>query len=447
MERELKSKSRDRGKTLVWAFAGLYLLMLALNGMSPMSGDDFCHYFGLDGQHIRTLPQIAQNLRDLWYNTNGRVLAHFFVYLMQIPPRFVFRVLNALVLPGLLWLMLRYLPERERGKTGWPVLGFLLIWCWMPGFGEVFLWLTGACNYGWCLPLLFAALLPFYRAAAGKAEKPGTGKTLLWCLLCLLAGAFNETCGIALLSAAFLLGLIAWAGDRRFPVGAALAWLFGLAGFGLLLLAPSTLATRTGELSLRALALGLRNVLQRLEEGMLPLFLLYALLFAWSLEKKTERRVILSSAALLLGGLISALALSAAAYQVPRCFAATGCLSTLACLALAANLPEQERKGRMPAVLALVSVLFVFAFFRGSGDIFSLFLQGREREAAIRAARESGQQEVTLKRYVTATGYAEISYEELEASPESWYNDLLAKYYGLERVYGLLPETGTGGEG
>ena len=447
MEQKRKDESRDRGKALVWAFAGLYLLMLVLNGMTPMSGDDFCHYFGLDGQHIHTLGQIVRNLQNLWQNTNGRVLAHFFVYLMQIPPRWLFRLLNALVLPGLLWLMLRYLPKEEQRGTGWFLLGGMLIWCWMPGFGEAFLWLTGSCNYGWSLPLLFAALLPFYRAAAGKAEKTGAGKTALWCLLCLLTGAFNETCGIALLAAAFLLGLIAWFGERRFPTAAALAWLFGLAGFGLLLLAPSTLSTRTGELSLRALALGFKSVLLRLEEGMLPLFLLYALLFAWALEKKVQPRVLLASAALLLGGLSSALALSAAVYQVSRCFAVTGCMSTLACLVLGANLPEKERKGRMPVVLALVSVLFLFSFLRGSGDIFSLFLQGRERETAVRAARESGQQEVTLKRFVTTTGYAEVSYEELEEEPEFWYNDLLAKYYGLERVYGLLPETGTGGEG
>ena len=443
----MKNKSRDQAKALVWAFAAIYVLMLALNGMTPMSGDDFCHYFGLDGEHIRTLPQIGENLRNLWLNTNGRVLAHFFVYLMQIPPRFVFRVLNALMLPGLLWLMLRYLPGKEKGKLGCLLLGFMLIWNWMPGFGEVFLWLTGSCNYGWGLPLLFAALLPFYRAALGNAEKMGRGRAALWCLLCLLTGAFNENCGIALLAAAFLLNMIAWFGERRFPAAAALAWLFGLLGFALLLLAPSTLATRTGELSLRALALGLKQVLRRLEEEMLPLFLLYALLFAWALEKKTERRVILSSAALMLGGLISALALSAAVYQVSRCFAVTGCLSTLACLVLGTSLPEKERKGRMTAVLALVSVLFVFSFLRGSGDVFSLFLQGREREAAIRAARESGQQEVTLKRFVTTTGYAEVSYEELEEAPDFWYNDLLAKYYGIERVYGLLPEAGTEGEG
>ena len=98
-------------------------------------------------------------------------------------------------------------------------------------------------------------------------------------------------------------------------------------------------------------------------------------------------------------------------------------------------------------LLAALSLVFALFFFRGTRDIFSLFLQGREREAAVRAARERGQQELTLRPFVTKTDYSEISYEELEASPEAWYNELLAKYYGLERVRGRLSdgETGEGG--
>jgi hypothetical protein len=444
---KLQNKSPGQGKALAWALVALYLLMLALNVLTPMSGDDFAHYYGVDGEHIRSLAQIGENLRQLRQNVNGRVLAHFFVYLMQIPPRGLFRILNAAVLPGLLWLLLRFLRPAERGRARWLLLGGMLLWCWMPGFGEVFLWLTGSCNYGWSLPLLFAALLPFYRAAVGAGETQGPGKTGLWCLLCLLAGAYNENCAIALLAAAGLLGLTAWIGDRRFPGRAALAWLCGLGGFALLLFAPATLATRTGGLSPRELALGFKNVLGVLETGMLPLFLLYALLFAWSLEKKTDRRVLAASGALLLGGLVSALALSAGAYLALRCFAPTGCLAALACLVLAAALPERERKGRVAAVLALVSVLFAFAFLRGTGDVFSLFLQGREREAAVRAARESGQQELTLKPYVTATGWAEISYEELEEEPGFWYNELLARHYGLEQVRGELPDREAGVDG
>ena len=444
MKGKLQNKSPGQGKALAWALVALYLLMLALNVLTPMSGDDFAHYYGADGEHIRSLSQIGENLGYLRQNVNGRVLAHFFVYLMQIPPRGLFRILNAAALPLLLWLLLRFLGPAERGRARWLLLGGMLIWCWMPGFGEVFLWLTGSCNYGWSLPLLFGALLPFYRAAVGAAETPRAGKTALWCLLCFLAGAFNENCAIALLAAGCLLALTAWIGDKRFPRKAALALLCGLGGFALLLFAPATLATRTGELSLRGLALGFKNVLGVLETGMLPLFLLYALLFAWSLEKKTDRRTLPASGALLLGGLISALALSAGAYQARRCFSPTGCLAVLACLVLAAGLPEKEKKYRIAAVLALVSVLFAFAFLRGTGDIVSLSLQGREREAAVRAARESGQQELTLRPYVTGTGWAEISYEELREEPDFWYNELLARYYGLERVRGELPDTEAG---
>ncbi len=446
MKGQLKTENPDQGKALVWVFAALYLLMLILNGMTPMSGDDFAHYYGLDGEHIRSLSQIGEQLMHLWQNVNGRLLAHFFVYLMQIPLRWVFRLVNALTAPALLWLMLRFAPASERRRPRWLLLGAMLLWSSMPGFGEVFLWLTGSCNYGWSLPLLLAALLPFFRAASGTREEPGLGGTLLWWLLCFVTGAYNETCAIALLTAAALLSLIVWIAERRFPVLAALALIWGLGGFALLLLAPATLGTRTGELSLPAVNLGLKNVLALLTKLILPM-LLYVPLFAWAREEKAEPRFLAASTALLLGGLVSALILAVGAYQARRCFSAMGCLSTLSCLILAASLPEERNRKRLSVLLAALSLVFALFFFRGTRDIFSLFLQGREREAAVRAARERGQQELTLRPFVTETDYSEISYEELEASPEAWYNELLAKYYGLERVRGRLSdgETGEGG--
>ena len=438
---------RGRGNAPAWALLALYLFMLALNVITPMAGDEYVHYSVMAGEHIRSLSQIAENLKDLWQNTNGRVLAHFFVYLMQIPPRVVFSLLNAAVLPLLLWLLLRFLPEGERKRLLWLGLGGMLLWCWMPGFGEVFLWLTGSCNYGWSLPLLFAALLPFYRAAAGAEPGGKLWQTALWCLCCLACAAYNESNGVCLLAAAFLLGLSVWIREKRLPWRLTAAFACGCLGFLLLLSAPATLATRVGGLSLLSLVQGMKASLGWLETCMLPLYLFYALLMAGAIGRGVDRRLLLASAALLLGGLASVLALSAAAYLVGRSFAACACLTSVACLVLAAGLPAEDRRGRVVPVAALLGVLFAFSFLRGTGDVLSLYLQSRERTAAVCEARESGRREVTLKRFVTTTGYAEISYEELEESPECWYNDLLAKYYGLERVYGLLPETGTGGEG
>ena len=442
MKGKLQNKSPGQGKALAWALVALYLLMLVLNVLTPMSGDDFAHYYGVDGEHIRSLSQIGENLGYLRQNVNGRVLAHFFVYLMQIPPRGLFRILNAAALPLLLWLLLRFLGPAERGRARWLLLGGMLIWCWMPGFGEVFLWLTGSCNYGWGLPLLFAALLPFYRAAVGTEPGRKLWQTALWCLCCLVCAAYNESNGVCLLAASFLLGLSAWLREKRLPWRLTAAFTCGCLGFLLLLSSPATVTTRVGGLSLLSLVQGMKTALGWLESCLMPLYLFYALLLAWAIGRGADRRLLLASAALLLGGLASILALSAAAYLVGRSFAACSCLTIAACLVLAAGLPADDRRGRVAPAAALLCVLFAFSFLRGTGDVLSLYLQSRDRTAAICEARDNDRRELRLRPYVTSTGYAEISYEELEESPEFWYNELLAKYYGFDKVYGEPLEAG-----
>ncbi len=433
---------RGRGNAPAWVLLAVYLVMLVLNLMTPMAGDDYAHYYGMDGEHIRSLSQIVENLEDLRQNTNGRVLAHFFVYLMQIPPRGLFRMLNAAVLPGLLWLLLRYLPGEKRSRLRWFLLGAMLLWLFLPSFGEIFLWLTGSCNYGWGLPLLFAALLPFYRAAAGAEPGGKNWQTALWCLCCLACAAYNESNGVSLLAAAFLLGLSVWIREKRLPWRLTAAFACGCLGFLLLISSPATLATRVGGLSLLSLVQGMKASLGWLETCLMPLYLFYALLMAWAIGRGVDRRLLLASAALLLGGLASVLALSAAAYLVGRSFAACSCLTIAACLVLAVGLPAEDRRGRVAPAAALLCVLFAFSFLRGTGDVLSLYLQSRERTAAVCEARENGRRELRLRPYVTSTGYAEISYEELEESPEFWYNELLAKYYGFDKIYGESLEAG-----
>ena len=59
--------------------------------------------------------------------------------------------------------------------------------------------------------------------------------------------------------------------------------------------------------------------------------------------------------------------------------------------------------------------------------------------AVIAEAKESGETAVTLREYVTNTRYGALADEGLAESPDDWYNNLLALYYGLDRVYGLQP--------
>lgn len=435
MEQATDKKTAPR-QAWLWVLAAVYAVMLLFNCLSPMAGDDYAHYYGLNGSHIDTLAEIAENLANLRVNINGRVLAHACVYLMQIPPRAVFALLNAAVLPLLLWLMLRLLPADSHRKGLWVFMGAMLIWLFQPGFGEVFLWLTGSCNYGWALPLLLLSLTPFVRAALGRGE---SGRSLWLLPAAFCCGAYNENGAIALLAAMALLLLLVWLREKRFPWRLLWLLLAGAAGFALLLFAPATLSTRTGELTVYALAKGLKHVVERLREYFLLLYILYALLFVQVWLHKKEKWLPLTSLALVAAGLISALALSAAAYLTARCFDATGLLTALSCLLLMSELHGPPQRRRTASLAALLTVLFLFSFALGAGDILSLFAQNRARENTIRAAKEAGETRLTLPALVTTTHYGEVSWEGLEGDPAYWYNQLFALYHELEEVRGIPP--------
>ena len=432
-----KTQTKPTGRYVLLA---CFIGMLVFNFMTPMSADDFAHYYSIDGAgHIDSPALILSNLSYLRQNVNGRVFSHFLVYLMQIPPRAVFRVVNAAVLPLLLWLMSRFLKDRARAGALWFTAGAFLLWIFAPAFGETFLWLTGSCNYGWGLLLFLLLLRPFYaRAVCGDDGIRGIGMIPL-CLLAFLGGAYSESGGIALLCAefGFLVMTLLW--EKRCPGKELLLFLLGCAGFLFLLQAPATMATRTGDLSLHGLAVGMKSVVGWLRQNILWLYLLYALLFALLLVRGGDRRVLSGSLILVASGLVSGLALAAASNIPARSFFALGCFTVLACLILLAELNDGEDRTLKAALAAALTVVFLFDFASGAGDILSLFLQGRSRASQIRAAHENGETVITLREYAVSTKYGEVADEGLQEDPDYWYNNLLAVYYGFDRVVGEVP--------
>ncbi len=418
----------------------VFLVMLVFNFMTPMACDDFAHYYDIAGAgHIDTPKEIVSNLSYLRQHVNGRIFSHFFVYLMQIPPRAVFRVLNAAVLPLLLVLMARFLTPERRPGAFWFAAGAALLWIFSPAFGEIFLWLTGSCNYGWGLLLFLLLLQPFYRRCVSQAGTSAVWKTLLLLALSFVGGAYSESGAIALLSAEFCFLVLIAAKEKRCPIRELLFFLAACAGFLFLLRAPATLATRTGDLSLHGLAVGMKEVVARLKRDFLWLYLLYAAEFALLWMRGNRRRELLASLVLVASGLLSGLALAAASNIPSRSFFALGTFTVLACLLLLAELDGKDEEKIKALLAAALTVVFLFQFAIGAGDILSVFLQGRARSAQIRTALANGETEITLREYVINTKYGEIADEGMREEPDYWYNNLLAVYYGFDRVYGELP--------
>ena len=154
-----------------------------------------------------------------------------------------------------------------------------------------------------------------------------------------------------------------------------------------------------------------------------------------------ERKKLVLAGILFLAGLGSLASFIFARYFVPRHFCFTVYFTVLACLILLSELLEKGRPVFPALAAAALSVLFVFNLAQGGLDIAVTYKHFREREAAIQEALDAGEREIRLPVYESATAYsAPHQLLDLSTQAHDWPNCSLEDYYGIESIYGVLPE-------
>ena len=471
-------------------FALLFALLLAANFLTPMTADDYLFTFSHDfWDRLTGVDEIIPSMIALRRDTNGRVLAHFFVQLFLLWPRPVFNVLNAGM--GTLLFSILYMYAR-RGEAGRDLLAlsllFSLLFVLLPAFGQVFLWLTGACNYSWTIVLTFGFLYPFFARYTGRECRMHPAARVLYLPLGFAAGAWSENGSLAMLCAAFGFLALSFLRERRLPRFLSLSFLVSCLGFLFLMSAPSEWSGRRGEVSestltkamlrltslfspallalLAVLALlGLaafvwllvrrRRLGCRLGTGlcllilagalalfarrdgsaaalvsdagfcMLAAFCLWAYLLLRGLEKGLEGRVLLTALLLGLAGLASVLIFLVAVYFPARSACPFLCYTSLADALLLTALWDAGERAPLRRAAALFTLLAVLLLPLAAGDVVSVHRQSKARDAYLRSLRGSGEV-VTVEPVVTRSKYPATW-----PGDESYFDGDIAWYYDL----------------
>lgn len=232
-------------------FALVFALLLAGNCLSPLTADDFLFCFSRSHwSRITGVTEIFPSLAALRQNTNGRVFAHFFAQLFLLEGKAVFNVVNALMGVLLLYILYRCLRRGERTRDLLLLLFVsAAIFVLLPAFGQVFLWLTGSCNYSWTIVVTLGFLYPFFARYWGREAPRSLPLRLLYLPLAFVAGAWSENGSLAMLCAAFCFLILSGLRERRLSRFLTASFLIACAGFLFLMLSPSELGGRRGEVS------------------------------------------------------------------------------------------------------------------------------------------------------------------------------------------------------
>lgn len=315
-------------------FALLFALLLVFNFLSPLTADDFLFCFSRSHwSRITGVAEIFPSLAALRQNTNGRVFAHFFVQLFLLWPKRIFNVVNAGMGTLLFCLLYRYVRSGET-KRDTLLLLFLtgLLFVLLPAFGQVFLWLTGSCNYSWTIVVTLGFLYPFFAHFMGRESKSALPLRVLYLPFAFIAGAWSENGALAMLCAAFCFLALTYLREKRLQRFLTLSFLVACAGFLFLMLSPSELSGRRGEVAESTLTKAVSRVLALLAgrfspavlaaAGILALLVFAVLIWLLLRHRKLGCRICSALTALFL--------LAGLAFFAYRCGSAAAFVSSLA---------------------------------------------------------------------------------------------------------------------
>ena len=248
---------------LAIAFTAIFVFLFVFNYLTPLSfGDDYVYSFVWTGKSMyEPLPDNIKRLTnwgDLFYSQwshyltwSGRFIAHFLTQFFLWKGKTLFNIANTFVSVFLIceiyWCICKGKVNLQfENRTIFWI--FFLLWACTPGFGVVFFWLTGACNYLWANVFLLGFFVIYVQKFYSENQLIFTSKTmvLIMFLFGIIAGWTNENsvCWIILLLALFNYKCKKNNTLQKWMIS---GWVGLLTGYCLLMLAPGNFIRLTSE--------------------------------------------------------------------------------------------------------------------------------------------------------------------------------------------------------
>ena len=209
--------------------AAVFLLLFVLNFLTVKTSDDLGY-------------SINHGFLDLFrqeyiqYMTwTGRSVAHIIARSFLALPKGIFNLANSLIFCIHVELICIHASGKKNYSPILYALSALLVFLFVPVFGQTVLWETGSCNYLWTTTIILAFLLPYRLDEVKERTLP---YALLMGLFGILAGWTNENTGGACILVAMGLTFYSFKNTKRFPSWKLIGILGSIVGFLIMIKAP-----------------------------------------------------------------------------------------------------------------------------------------------------------------------------------------------------------------
>lgn len=430
----------DNKKTTMILVVGYLLLccigLYVLNKHTTMIVDDYGYSFSwVTGKRIASIQDIFISQYRHYFTWGGRSVVHFLAQYFLMFNKSVFDVANTIAY--LVLMMVVYF--HAVGKVKFYPAIFVMInfafFAFVPAFGQVFLWVVGACNYLWGPLLTFAYLLP-YRFQLNNDKVIFENKVVAVCfgLLGIICAWTNENLGVTIVFLIFLCNLLYYLKNKYLYFWSVCGLIGATIGALLLIAAPGNYVRLATFHNLSYV----RNFIHITKLFLDPNYLLIpvsVILILYVLVKqKLDYRIILFY---FIGLMVSMYSMVGAPYYADR--AKLG--SILFALILIGYLYTKFDMSNIQSkkcVAVIIGVLLLMTFKdwnQGRKDIKAYEARNQAKVEYALNEKAVGNLDVVLPNNYPSTKYcAAWGLEDINKDPKHWTCTGFAHYFGLHSV-------------
>ena len=418
-------------------YGAMFTIMLVSNILTPMIADDYLYSFGFHGnlERIDSVGDIIPSLVAHGEQLNGRYAAHFFAHLFLMMPGWIFDIVNACVFVSIVFIIHKIATYKKERNNMISLFLFGMLWLCQCQFGQVNLWLDGACNYLWSIffGLVFVAPYIMYLLYDVTLSLP---LTIPFLIIALLSGNFMENTSPVFI---FVAGLCVVASKyifkKKLRCEQILGILASIVGFVFMMIAPAEWRNKATNGSFSTIFINFGTAVGVVALMAVPLTM-FTVLILRARKDEAKKPMCVVALILMLGALASNFMMVIAAYYALR--STIGFISlTLFAVTLLLSQESFEFKKTFKIISSVLVASFVFAISIGLADITRSFVLLKRNEDIMISAKENGEMVVGIPDVEPITRFSccyRIIYVN-EENPYNWPNDVMAKYYGLDCVY------------
>ena len=275
-----------------------FIYMVFLNIKTPLIADDFVYTFIFGtSTPVMSFGDIVVSQISYYTTWGGRVAAEVFTQTFMFLGKDVFNLANSFCYI-IFCLAVYFLAVGRKIRFELLLLTTVLIWFFIPMFGQTVMWLTGSCNYLWCGTIILLAILPFRL----YQEKQTRLLNSIWFAVAMIplffiSGITNENTAGAMILTMLMFTAVYFKGKIRIPVFVFTALFFSTCGFLCMIFAPGNSLRVENESAVAEVTMmvGSNPIITRLSYfaynlyALMPLVILAAIAFVL-LKNEIERK-------------------------------------------------------------------------------------------------------------------------------------------------------------